>query len=209
MRVHRKKLTAILLVIFILAVAAVGAVFGYLSAGSNDAGSTFVPATGADPTVIVATNPIADPTQPPEYTFSVDFPDPEYAVYVRVAVVITWKNADNDIYGELPVLGTDYAMTWNQEDWFQDENGFYYHRAMVTNADELAKLITSVSALSTAEPPEGGYSLHVEFFAQTIQALGYTDDDDSIAAVEQAWKTVVVETDANGDSYLALKNTTD
>lgn len=190
MHARKTKILAALLLIVILVIAAVGAVFGYLSAGSGQVSNTIAPATDPDPTVVATTTGVPNP----EYGFSIDIGNLPYAVYVRVAVVINWQNNAGEVYAAAPVLDTDYTMDWNSTDWVRDANGFYYHKKMVASNSELTQLISAIAEKADSNAPEG-YDLHVEFIVQTIQALGGTDDYDT-PAVTKEWGVTV---DANGE----------
>ena len=115
--------------------------------------------------------------------------EPGYAVYVRAAVVVTWKDAKNgNVLGQMPVEGTDYTIRINNAAWFKRSDGFYYHKTMVNSGADTEILIEE------CKPNEGkapsGYSLNVEIIAQTIQALGTTDNGGT-PAVTDAWGVAV------------------
>lgn len=113
----------------------------------------------------------------------------DYAVYVRAAIVATWRRGSTEPEGQeillaqAPVAGTDYAISLNltETGWFE-ENGFYYYRSMVNPGEQTDDLINSCAPLVTKD----GYVLNVEVMAQTIQALGTTDSGE-IPAVTNAW----------------------
>ena len=119
----------------------------------------------------------------------VDIGNPVYAVYVRAAIVITWKNGENgSVLGQPPVKDTDYVIVLNTTEWFE-EGGFYYCKNYVNSGsgsgNESPVLIESVKLKDGAVVP-AGYTLNVEIIAQTIQAAGKTDVGD-IPAVTDAW----------------------
>ena len=119
----------------------------------------------------------------------VDIGNPAYAVYVRAAIVITWKNGENgSVLGQPPVKDTDYVIVLNTTEWFE-EGGFYYCRSYVNSGDDSPVLIESVKLKDGAVVP-AGYTLNVEIIAQTIQAAGKTDVGD-IPAVTDAWGITV------------------
>lgn len=105
-------------------------------------------------------------------------------VYVRVAIVATWKDKDGNVYPEKPLLGTDY--TWTQKysydgivgvddcSWYE-YGGFYYYFDFVNHKFKALKpnqttnsLIESVVQTGSRTPE--GYSLSVEIISQAIQA---------------------------------------
>lgn len=82
-------------------------------------------------------------------------------------------------------------MQINDTDWFQGSDGYYYYLYRVNSGGVTNELIESRK--QTSEPPVKGYALHVAVIAQTIQALGSTDEND-IPAVTDAWE---IEVDTN------------
>ncbi|MBO7738475.1 MAG: hypothetical protein J6S77_07220 [Clostridia bacterium] len=118
----------------------------------------------------------------------VDIGNPGYAVYVRAAIVITWKNTDGNVLGQAPVKDSDYVIELNTEAWFE-EGGFYYCRNYVNSGNDSPVLIESVKLKDGAVVP-AGYTLNVEIITQTIQAAGKTDDTET-PAVTDAWGITV------------------
>lgn len=165
MRSRKLKIWAAMLTALALVIAATGAVYGYLSAQSGPVTNTFTPETEEKPSI---TN---------DYKVSVG--NTGYDVYVRAAVVVTWKDGSGNVYAEMPTytvpLGTD---------WFEHD-GFYYYTNKVASGDSTTDLLTNTISATSAAP--SGYSLHVEIIAQTIQALGTTDGNAPIPAVQDAW----------------------
>ena len=156
----------------------IGGVVAYLSTYTASVENTFTKDTSTDPSVVETfeNNVKTD--------VKVDVGDPGYAVYVRAAVVVTWKSSkDGNVLGKAPVAGTDYTIEFG-DDW-KYYNGFYYYKTAV-NADETNNLIVSCTP-ADGKTPEG-YSLNVEIIAQTIQALGQTDGNSDGTGVEDAVK---------------------
>lgn len=178
----RKKnlLTAVLIAVLVLCATA-GTVYAYLSTASGPAANTFTPDAPTDPTISETFNNLV------KSDVKVEVGDPGYAVYVRAVIVVTWEDADGNIYATKPVAGTDYTIELNEADWFE-KDGFYYHKAMVDSGSTAALI---KECYQTAEAPTD-YQLHVEIISQTIQALGTTDDRDTPApAVTDAWDVTV------------------
>ena len=184
MRSQKKKMVLALLTAVLL-IATAGAVYAYLSANAGTGVSNSMePAGATDPTIS---------------SYVVDVGTPGYAVYVRAFVVVTWQDSEGNIYGQMPVEGTDYSIVWSTgegENWFQNSDGFYYFRNPVaydgTNASSryTDPLIKSITEQVTCP----GYTLNVEIISQTIQAVGYTNGSlsiPSIPAVQDAWGVVV------------------
>lgn len=118
----------------------------------------------------------------------VDIGNPGYAVYVRAAIVITWKNTDGSVLGQPPVKDTDYVIVLNTTEWFE-EGGFYYCRNYVNSGNDSPVLIESVKLKDGAVVP-AGYTLNVEIITQTIQAAGKTDYTET-PAVTDTWGITV------------------
>lgn len=184
----RKPVIGILLLVAVLSMG-IGGVAAYLSTQTGPVTNTFTAATGTQPTIVeTMENNVKS-------NVSVNVGDPGYAVYVRAAVVITWQDDAGNVLAQVPVAGTDYTITMNETDWFQ-HGGFWYCKQMVQSPDETTDGI-SPALIITCQPlvAKGNYRLNVEIIAQTIQALGRTDDGD-IPAVQDAWGVYV---DANNE----------
>lgn len=102
----------------------------------------------------------------------------DVAGYVRAAIVVTWKDSKGgNVYGQQPVLGTDYSMTLNTSNW-QLINGYYYHKGAVNPGASTAALIEDCRQLQACV--DSKYKLDVEIIAEVIQA-------EPEAAVNEAW----------------------
>ena len=89
--------------------------------------------------------------------------------YIRAYVVVTWKDAQGNVYGKLPVKDTDYTMTMpNNTKWFKSGDYYYYPDAVPSGAST-GMLIEECKLIGT--PPADGYSLSVEMIAEAIQSL--------------------------------------
>ena len=87
--------------------------------------------------------------------------------WIRAAVVVTWKNANGDVYGKAPVLNTDYEITWGTG-WVTGADGFYYWKSPVAaDGGVTGDLIESCTSKNLA--PEG-YYLTVEIIGSGIQS---------------------------------------
>ena len=110
--------------------------------------------------------------------------------YIRAAVVVTWQNKAGEVYGKLPVSGTDYEISYDLKNgWSLGSDGFYYWKGIVKSDDEAPKdcwtgvLITSCKP--KVDPPAEGYFLNVEIIGSGIQAKG--KDANGKTPVELAW----------------------
>ena len=117
----------------------------------------------------------------------------DYPVYVRAKIVFNWQrvneldeNGHDIVYMAAPVMGRDYTMELNENDWILESDGFYYYPEIVYSNDSTPNLVEQILQLSTAQPPEG-YRLNVEILVQTVQAVGSTDDEAEIPAYQDAW----------------------
>lgn len=94
--------------------------------------------------------------------------------WIRAAVVITWQDESGNVYGQAPVEGTDYEVTYVlNNDWIKGDDGFYYYTKPVKSLKEESKncytgvLISKCEAKGTA--PQG-YSLCVEILCSGLQS---------------------------------------
>ena len=95
----------------------------------------------------------------------------QYPVYVRVAVVPNWKDAQGNLYGLPPLADVDYTITYNTEDW--QKIGDYYYCITPVLHDATPDLFGSGKQLSQIKSAsEAGYTFHVELLAETVQAIG-------------------------------------
>ncbi len=92
--------------------------------------------------------------------------------YIRADVVVTWKDAQKNIYYEKP----EVTLLADDANWTKNGD-YYYYNGTVSPGNSTSALIKSVEAKSTA--PEG-YTLSVEIIAEAIQG-------DPEAAVQEAW----------------------
>lgn len=191
-RKRRIPLISWLLILTAILCLTVGGVVAYLSTYTGGVTNAFVADTPTDPAVLEETF-----TGNSKTNVKVDVGNPGYAVYVRAAVVVTWKDVKNgNVLGSLPIAGTDYNINYNLTDWFyRESDGFYYHKAPVAYDGTEGSNLTG-NLINSCTPVDGktptGYGLNVEIIAQTIQAVGTTDED-NIPAVKAAWDIEVDE----------------
>jgi hypothetical protein len=157
-----------------------GGVSAYLTWSSDGVENQFVTAEHPQATVSSAQGENGT-----DYTISVT--DPGYAVYLRATVIVNWENEnvnpktnDHNILAAMPVLGTDYILTLHKN-WTEGSDGFYYYQPKIQ--DNAPIPFVTVNELV----PKDGYNLKVTVLAQTIQAVGTTDADDTVTAVQDAW----------------------
>lgn len=113
--------------------------------------------------------------------------DTDYPVYVRAAIVITWQNEEGTVYFSKPETA-DYTLVLNKTYWEKKSDGFYYYSEPVESGGKTPILIYECKQINPA--PAEGYTLSVEIIAQTVQAVGSTDENNPngvIPAYEDAW----------------------
>lgn len=95
--------------------------------------------------------------------------------WIRAAVVVTWQDKDGNVYGQAPVAGTDYTITFDLDNgWTTGSDGFYYWTKPVKSVDEDSENCLTGVLISECKPvankaPEG-YSLTVEIIGSGIQS---------------------------------------
>lgn len=119
--------------------------------------------------------------------YCISVPNPGYAVFLRAAVVVNWENTQtNTIISDIPKAGTDYNLTLDDTLWEKGNDGFYYYKNRIicgSNASFTTQPVVSIEEVTQ----KAGYRLKVTVLAQTIQAVGTTDADDTVTAVQDAW----------------------
>lgn len=101
--------------------------------------------------------------------------------FIRAAIVVTWKDAGGNVYGaKVPVAGTDYTISLNEEDWnFVTSDGCYYYNGSVGAGEFTEDLINTCAPVAGKAPK--GYTLSVEILADAIQSK-------PASVAEDAWK---------------------
>lgn len=170
-------LSWVLLLAALLSVSA-GSVVAYLSLTSGSVANTFSAESHPAPVIQESFDSNV------KSSVYLDVGELGYAVYVRAAVVVTWKDAANgNVYGKAPAA-SDYTISIGSG-WKKGADSFYYCLSPVLSKADTPILIESCKLNDGVTPPEG-YDLNVEIITQTIQALGTTDDGGT-PAVTNAW----------------------
>lgn len=186
----RKRILPVLLAVtFVLAVT-VATVYAYLSASTNTVTNSF--SADVDP-VLSITETFKDNVKSNVAVQVEKAGETTYTVYVRAAIVVTWKDASGNVLATKPVSPTDYTITLNDTNWFLHTDGYYYCKSPVQSGNATPVLITTCAPVEGKTPE--GYGLNVEIIAQAVQAKGTTDDDGT-PAVTDAWGVTV---GGNGD----------
>lgn len=103
--------------------------------------------------------------------------------YVRMALVVTWQDANGNCLAVAPVLGQDYTAVFNETDWFF-HNGFWYCKAPVAVGFDSQILVEEFKPTGLNQPE--GYQLSLQFLASAIQSQ-------PAQSVEAAWGVRVVD----------------
>ena len=109
--------------------------------------------------------------------------------YIRVALVVTWKNEEGKVWANAPVLGSDYSMTLDLSNgWVDGNDGFYYYTQSVAPNGLTNVLITEANQLTTGHVGTDGtqYYLSIEIVASAIQSEGM-----GATSAQDAWKMAV------------------
>ena len=111
----------------------------------------------------------------------------DISAYVRVAVIVTWKDSNGNISATVPKFGKDY--TWNNDTtkkWLKHTDGFYYYTEPLAAKKTTVPLFTECEVLVTQaeDKPGPDYNLSVEIIASSIQA----EPED---AIKDAWGVTI------------------
>ena len=174
---RRSLLPVLLAVVLTLSAATVG-VWAYLKLATPPVKNTFTPAASVAPVI----NETFVGNTKSNVTISVG--ETGYSVYVRAAIIVTWQDADGNVYFTQPVKGTDYTITYGS-DWKKGTDGYWYYKNIVNSEGTTTALIGTCTA--TKEAPVSGYTLNVKIVAQTIQSAGTTDADPVTSAMKSVW----------------------
>lgn len=174
----------VVLVVLVAAAAVVSRVVAYYIRSTDEVEEDYTPAEAKDPSFELGSGT----TEVTNVVISV--PDEGYPVYVRAAIVVTWKLENGDVFfgdfGAPPP--NDYTLLTGDQ-WQLQSDGFYYYKAALESGKTTAPLVTRC-ALGTQDVPDGCV-LSVEIIVQTIQAIGTTDGSNEIPAWNDAgWQGV-------------------
>lgn len=186
--ISKKRLAILLVSVVALLAVAVGGTLAFLSAHTDPLVNEFTPSEVACEVVENFNGTVKSDVQ------IKNTGDTE--AYIRVAVIVNWKNADGDVYAQKPVEGTDYTITYAENSgWIKGSDGYRYYTDSVpsaTQTTDASKTVTNVLIQScrladTAAVP-AGYQLSVEIAASAVQAAPAN-------VVESTWTNVSVGTD--------------
>lgn len=181
-RRRNHKPTLLLLTLVLILGAMVGTTLAYLFTNTDGLVNTFTP---ANVTVDIDEPGWEDGGKVKNNVTVKNTGDVE--AYIRAAVVVTWQDADGNVYPTAPVEVTDYTVSWTMDGWVK-YGGFYYYTSPVAPSKSTGVLLTDCKVKDGATPPDG-YHLSVEILASAIQSQPAT-------AVQEAWDVTV---DSNGN----------
>lgn len=182
-RMKKKSLLLVAGIVLMLTIA-IGGTIAYIVTNTQPVVNTFTP--GGVPIEI---NEKFDGTTKSDVTIKNKGNVP---AYIRAEIIVTWKNADGDVYWKKPVLGTDYNLSLNQGlnvgQWDLQSDDYYYYRGIVEARASTNPLI--ISCTRTDSTPPDGYSLSVEIIAESIQAegMGISGDYNAYSAFSKAYQ---------------------
>ena len=100
--------------------------------------------------------------------------------YIRVVVVVNWKNEDGTKVLAQKPSENDYTINWNvngeatEKVWAKGSDGYYYYTSPVPAGEATGVLINSAQLNTGVVPPTGTdgtvYHLSVEIVASAIQS---------------------------------------
>lgn len=97
--------------------------------------------------------------------------------YVRVSIIFTWQDSDDNIIDEIPVEDEDYSLTLSSSsNWIRGSDSYYYYKVPLEKEEVSDILIEECKQLKQYT----NKILVVDVSAQSIQAT-------PIKAVKEAW----------------------
>lgn len=163
MKLNRKKGILLLTAAVLILVCGVGGTLAYLITQTAPVTNTFTPA--------YVTSQVNEPDWEDGDTVKSNVSitnTGNVSAYIRAAIVITWKDAQENTMPTVPVLGTDYTLNINTTDWSQS-GGYYYYKDKVAAGGSTTNLIIKCESKGTYTD---GRSLCVEVIGSAIQAEG-------------------------------------
>lgn len=207
-----KWIALLLALLTVISIAMMSFMFAAYLRKTTEAGNNFKPDLPVTPTV----KEKFDGQE--KKNVKIEVGDTGYPVYVRAAIVVTWKRAKDDpvvkdakkddVYfimpkeGRLAVEGDDiyvdgeenyygdymiYLSLGDDSNWVKIGD-YYYYKLPVESGKETEALIERCFQVNPQNAPEG-YVLSVDIIAQTVQAIGTTDEDnENVGGDKPAYK---------------------
>jgi len=165
---NKKRLLPILLVVLLIGLLTVGGTVAYLMQTTDPVENTFNP----NQVTVELHESFNNTTKSDVYVENTcDIP-----VYVRVALVPVWEDADGNVMG-ISASIADLEIDWG-DNWKQN-GGYWYYTKAVPAKDVTDDLIESAT-VKTAN----GYKLNLQILVEAIQADGTNGTQ---KAVVNAW----------------------
>ena len=178
-KIKNKKVLLISIVSVLIIAAVTLAVYAAFVRNAGTVNNTFSPADSILPTIKEEFDGNV------KKDVKIEVGKTNYPVYVRAAIIVNWQEAGNDngpYYFE-PPKPEDYELVINDAKWIK-YGDYYYYTEPVESDGTTDTLIVSCKPKNPA--PDDNYSLSVTITAQTVQAVGRTDNDTQ-SAVLNAW----------------------
>lgn len=176
----KKKISALTICLLLTVVMTVAGTLAYLFTNTDPVTNTFKPA--AAPNEIVETMD-EDRTVKSNVYVSVPHNEKNVDVYIRVAVVATWQDAQGNIAPTTPTETVDYIVDPGSNKWVKSTtDGFYYYTESVAPNGRTENLFDRITVVAGRAP--AGHTLHIEIMSQSIQAEGVKG---TTKAVVDAW----------------------
>lgn len=180
MRKTRKLLSGLVILVLVLALA-VGGVYSYMFARTEDAANELTPAAVSCKVYETFEDNQKKSSITVQNTGRVD-------AYLRVRLVTYWVNDA----GEIVAKPSEKLTVTPTDNWLADtDNDTYYYKSPVKAGAETPNLLAAPLVLKKSSD---GYNQVIEVFAEAIQAEGTTDVG-NVPAVTDAWGVTV---DTNG-----------
>lgn len=174
-RLKKRHLLLLISLVLVLTMA-VGGTLAYITTQTGAVVNTFTPAT--------TSTGIVEEFNDTVKAYAKISNTGDVPAYIRAQVIVTWKDSQDNVLAETPVLGTDYTLTFpDNTGWFKAGDYYYYSDKVAPNGIT-GDLLTNGKAYTD----RGDYKLSIEVLAQSIQA-------DPAAAVQEAWSAVKVNAD--------------
>lgn len=159
-----KRAVALLVCLAVLVTVAVGATLALLIAGAEQLQNIFTPANVAVEVLSDTNGVVVRNTG-------------NTSAFIRVALVVTWKDEEGNVWIEAPEYTLTGGTGWMEKD------GFLYYTDAVAAGEATAALPEKIVLDPNSTPPSG-YSLSVEILAAGIQSTPET-------VAEQEWGVTV------------------
>ena len=179
---NKTKTLWIVLSIALLLTVSVGSTLAYLITSSEDVENTFTP---SEVKCSIHEDDFDEKIKKNVFITN----DGNIDAYIRAAVVVTWKDAENgNVYGGgKPEADKDYTIEMGKGWTYNTTDGFWYCDSVISPDEPNNKtpdLIESCSPIDGRTPP--GYGLNVEILAQAIQkdGIGANDAQAAFAAAK-------------------------